>query len=306
MSRLQKKCFVFSIGMHCLLLVILVGSAAFRDRPDNTDDHILNLIPSTILDQAGAGGGQPAPMVRVAQPQPQAQPQSQPQVQPQPRQQPREVTQPVTQPVVVRHVERPRPQEEEVETHPVAVSDNYIPRPVKTHHHEIHPTFTPTTPTRTHRTTESTEASEEQSAASTARAESRRRSEIQGALGNLASNVRTSGAGRTIVETPGVGGGGDVFAGYWDVVKSRYYHAWIAPENGTDRYSEPEARITVSRDGSILSAELISPSGDTSLDRSVSRALRDVTNLPPFPAGAHDEQRTFRIKFSLDLKEASG
>jgi TonB family protein len=206
-------------------------------------------------------------------------------------------------------VERPTPQEEEVETHPVAVSENAIPRPVKTHHHEIHPTFTPTNPTthtKTHKISESTEAAEEESAASTARAESRRRSEIQSAFNNLASNVRTSGAGRTTVETPGVGGGGDVFAGYWDVVKARYYHAWIAPENGTDRSSTPEARITVSRDGSILSAELISPSGDTSLDRSVSRALRDVTNLPPFPAGAHDEQRTFRIKFSLDLKEATG
>jgi TonB family protein len=304
MNRLQKKCFVFSIGMHCLLAVILIGSAAFRDRPEKTDAPILSLIPANILDQAGVGGGEPAPTMRVSQPQPQPPAQARPQRQVQP--QPREQVQPVAQPVV-RRVERQKPQEEEEETRPLAVSDNPAPRP-KTHHHEheIHPTFTPAARTVTHRTAENTEATEEALAASVARAEARRRSEIENSLDHLASNVRTSGAGKTTVDIPGIGGGGEAFAGYRDVVRSIYYRAWVAPENGGDKSAAPEARIVVARDGTILSAEIVSASGDSILDKSVSRTLRIVTKLPPFPADARDEQRTFRLQFSLDLKEASG
>lgn len=306
MNRLQKKCFVFSIGMHGLLAVILIGSAAFRDRPDKTDAPILSLIPANILDQSGVGGGEPAPTMRVSQPQPQPPAQAQPQRQVQP--QPREQVQPVAQPVV-RRVERQRPQEEEEETRPLAVSDNPAPRPKMHHHeHEIHPTFTSETQTQTHthRIAENLEASEEASAASAARAEARRRSEIENSLDHLASNVRTSGAGKTTVDIPGIGGGGEAFAGYRDVIRSIYYRAWVAPENGGDKSAAPEARIVVARDGTILSAEIVSASGDSTLDKSVSRTLRIVTKLPPFPADARDEQRTFRLQFSLDLKEASG
>ncbi|HEX3717139.1 MAG TPA: TonB family protein [Verrucomicrobiae bacterium] len=295
---------MFSIGMHCLLAVILIGSAAFRDRPDKTDAQILSLIPPNIIDQAGVGGSEPAPTMRVSQPQPQPLAQVQPQRQMQP--QPREQVQPVAQPVV-RRVERQKPQEEEEETRPLAVSDNPAPRP-KTHHHEheIHPTFTPAARITTHRTAENTEATEEASAASAARAEARRRSEIENSLDHLASNVRTSGAGKTTVDIPGIGGGGEAFAGYRDVIRSIYYRAWVAPENGGDKSAAPEARIVVARDGTILSAEIVSASGDSILDKSVSRTLRIVTKLPPFPAVARDEQRTFRLQFSLDLKEASG
>ncbi|HEX4120869.1 MAG TPA: TonB C-terminal domain-containing protein [Verrucomicrobiae bacterium] len=298
MNRLQKKCFVFAVGMHVLLAVILIVSAAFRNRPNDTEAPVLSLIPANILDQAGVGGGeQPAATVRVAQPQPPSQPQ--------PQAQPRQEVQPVAQPVVARRVERPKPQEEEVETRTMAFSENPLPRPTKTHRHEVHPTFTSTVrPTHTSRQT--AETSEAASEVSAARAQARRRKEIESAFDNLASNVRTSGAGKTIVDTPGIGGGGESFAGYRDVVRSYYYRAWIAPENGGDKSASPVARIVVSRDGSILSAELISPSGDSTLDRSISRVLRDVTKLPPFPAGSPDDQKVFRLQFSLDLKESSG
>ncbi len=62
MTRLQKKCFLLSAGVHGLLLVILVGSSAFRDKPVTKDIPILmTMIPAKILDQAGAGGGSPEP-----------------------------------------------------------------------------------------------------------------------------------------------------------------------------------------------------------------------------------------------------
>lgn len=297
MNRLQKKCFAFSIGLHGLLAVILLCSAAFRNRVEETDAPILSLIPANILDTAGVGGGEPAAAIHAAQAQLAPQPQTQP-VAPRPQTEPQ-----VVQPQPVRRVERQKPQEAEEETHPVVAADNPLPRPSKPHRqHEIHPTFTSADGTTAHGKPETPEASSQVSA----RSEAHRLSEIENSLDHLASGVQTSGAGRTVVDIPGIGGGGEVFAGYRDVVRSFYYRAWVAPENGGDKSALPEARIVVARDGSIISAELVSPSGEATLDKSVIRALRAVAKLPPFPASARDEQRTFRIQFSLDLKESSG
>jgi len=78
MSRLQKKCFLFSIAAHGLLAVILIASAAFRGNPEKSDLQVLTLIPAQLLDRAGAGGGSPA---ITSMPQPQSQPPTRPQPQ---------------------------------------------------------------------------------------------------------------------------------------------------------------------------------------------------------------------------------
>ncbi len=297
MNRVQKKCFVFSVGMHGLLLVILLGSAAFRDRPEETETPILSLIPANLLDKAGVGGGEPAPTIRAPQAQLLPQPQTQA-VAPRPRPEP-----PVVQPEPARPTERQKPQKVEEETRPVVAAENSLPSLSKPRHqHEIHPTFTTAARTTNHETSDTPQATSQASA----RAEARRLNAIEHSLDNLASGVQTSGASRTIVDVPGIGGGGEVFAGYRDAIRSIYYKAWIAPENGGDKSALPEAKIEVARDGSIISAELVSPSGETALDKSVIRALRAVTKLPPFPSSSHDEQRTFRMQFSLDLKQSSG
>ena len=101
-------------------------------------------------------------------------------------------------------------------------------------------------------------------------------------------------------------GGGEAFAGYETVIYNVYYHAWITPDSIADRLAATDVKIVVARDGAILSAEIIKKSGEAALDRSVGKVLRAVTKLPPFPASAHDEQRSFLLRFNLDAKEASG
>jgi len=306
MNRLEKKCLVFSAGMHGLLGVILIGSAAFLSSPEENNAPILSLIPPNIIDGATRGGEQSAPMVRVTQPAAQSQPPAQAQAQPQPQPTPvaHEQVQAEPEPTVVRHPQRQKVEEQD-EPRPVTVSDEPAPRPSKPHRqHEIHPTFTPTEGTTTHKNLRTT------SQESSGRSEEQRLKAIENSLdsslGNLASSVRTSGAGKTIVDVPGVGGGGEVSAGYSAVVKSIYYQRWIAPENGSSRSALPEARIVVSRDGTVISAELVSPSGETTLDKSVIRVLNVVTHLPPFPASMHEDQISFRMRFSLEIKESSG
>lgn len=304
MSRLQKKCFVFSIGLHGLLAVILLGSAAFSSRTEETETPILSLIPANIIDAATSGGGEPAPAATIRAPQAQPAPQppaAQPQVQhavPPPKPQTQAV-----QPEPVHRMERVKAQPQEEQAHPQVAAETTVPQPAKTHHqHEVHPTFTPTGRTTEHAKSEAVETSSR----SAARSEAHRLNEIENSLDHLASGVQASAAARTVVDVPGIGGGGELFASYRDMIRSRYYHAWIAPENGGDKAALPEARIHVARDGSIISAELVSPSGETSLDNSIIRALRAVTRLPPFPPSSHDEDRIFRMQFSLELKESSG
>jgi TonB family protein len=293
MTRLQKKCFVFSVGLHGLLAAILFFSAGFRTRPEDADLQVLSMIPANILDRVG--GGTPAP--RLPRP-----------------------PEPIPPSEVVGRVEYPKPMAEEQEVRPrPAPKQLETPQPTPlppretslaqrsakpAPRHEIHPSYTPATRTPNTKTTDSSEAAEAAQAAS--QAELKRLRQVEQSLSQLAAGVQSSAAEKTTVDVPGLGGAGEVFAGYKNVVISIYRRAWITPDSVADRTPVPVARVVVARDGTILSAELITPSGDSSLDKSVDRALRRVTKLPPFPAGATEEERAFQIQFNLDAKKASG
>jgi TonB family protein len=295
MTRLQKKCMVFSLGLHGLLAVILLGSAGFGSRPQQMDLQILTMIPANIVDRAGAGGG-----TRVASltPQPPSPPRAQAQAQPQAA----HVEQAHAEPV------RPRPLPRTELTHPQPAPDDSKelaleskPKPTnRPPHHEVKPSYA-----LAHPATSAKRPQSNQSSQSLARAEARRRKEIENALADLASGIRSSGSPNNIVDTDGIGGG-EAFAGYRDVVFSAYYHAWITPDNAASRLDVADAKVTIARDGSIRSAELVRPSDDKALDKSVERVLREVTKLPPFPPSTQDMERTYVIRFSLEAKEMSG
>ena len=68
-------------------------------------------------------------------------------------------------------------------------------------------------------------------------------------------------------------GGGEAFVGYETVIYNVYYHAWITPDSVADRLAATDAKIVVARDGTILSAEIISKSGEPALDRSVGKSI---------------------------------
>jgi TonB family protein len=300
MTRLQKKCFLFSAGMHGLLGIILLGSSAFRDKPAAREMVILTMIPPNILDRAGAGGGSLEPSVapRPAQPVQPAQPAVQaPQpVAPQP------VTpRPIAPPQPVEPVERTEPQKVEKEaTQPALIPRKVVEKPT----HEIHPTYDPVQPASNKQKPKVSETAVAQSSSQSAEARRFRR-QIAESLDALATGVKSSGAQGTAVDMPGQGGG-EAFAGYETIIYNRYFHAWITPEGVANKLAGADVKIVVARDGMIISAEIINKSGEPALDKSVERVLRAVTHLPPFPASSHDEQRSFLIRFNLEAKEGSG
>jgi TonB family protein len=174
------------------------------------------------------------------------------------------------------------------------------PLPAKKHH-QIKPTFTPAA-----RSTTAAKSSRSHDADTSARpADTRRLQEIEQTLSGLASNVRTR-AGQTIAVELSGAGGGEAFTGYESAIFNAYFRAWSAPEDLADRLANVDAKIVVARDGSILSAEIVTRSGHRELDRSVDQALRLVTKLPPFPESAQDAERTFLIRFNLEAKLSTG
>jgi TonB family protein len=108
----------------------------------------------------------------------------------------------------------------------------------------------------------------------------------------------------TAVEVSGPGG--EAYASYRSYVFAAYDNAWQVQADVANEESSVLARIVVHRTGRIISAVISRRCGNVVIDKSVQRALDNVEKLPPFPAGATDQERTFTIEFSLKAKRLIG
>jgi TonB family protein len=126
------------------------------------------------------------------------------------------------------------------------------------------------------------------------------------AAGNLSRDVSSA---TTIDVRPGNGTGGGVgeaYANYGQVVKSIYERAWVPPEDASSANPIATAIVKIASDGNVLDSHIIESSGDPGVDSSVRRTLERVTFIAPFPEGAKDKQRTYKIKFDLNAKRLQG
>jgi protein TonB len=281
MNRLQKKCVMATAGFHLLLLVILfVGPAFFwsHEKPDDTP--VLDMIPSILIDEASTGvrGAEPpppapAPVVEPPQPTP-----TPPAPAPTPVVEP---PAPVPTPDKIEPVKPPKetvkPKAEPVEkptaTKPAPPKINLVPT---TH-------VVPNTST----TTKTAPAPDNSKA-------------IKSALRALRNNLSSS----TTINMPG--NSSAAAANYAQVVKSVYEQAWTPPDDTSSDDADIKVRVTIGSDGSVISARIISPSGDAKVDRSVRGTLERVQFIAPFPSGTSDKERTYIINFNLKSKRLLG
>ena len=103
-------------------------------------------------------------------------------------------------------------------------------------------------------------------------------------------------------EFKGPGGGGVPYANFLDGVRKDYTDAWIVPEGVTDDQATAIASVTIQRDGTVLEAHILTPSGNALADQSVEAVLRRVKRTVPLPDGAKENQRTVKIKFNVKAK----
>ncbi|TAK94784.1 MAG: TonB family protein [Verrucomicrobia bacterium] len=272
-QRLQKKCLIASAGFHLLLLVILFVGPAFLSSNDKAEDlQVLTVIPSLAVEGNVNGGGNP----HAAPPTPA--PRNPPQTpQPAPR---------IPEPEPEQAVKPPKPEPDDV-----PAPGN---KPKKPQISLVEKVRKPSNATNRNTTSRSSSSSESDSTA---------RHAFNSSLNNLRANLSPG----TVVDTnPGPGGGGPAYAGYKQIIGSIYYQAWVVPEESDANTATAVVSVTISRDGTIVSAKITRSSGNAAVDRTVQAALDRVPSVPPFPEGAKEERRTFTINFNLKARQALG
>jgi TonB family protein len=118
---------------------------------------------------------------------------------------------------------------------------------------------------------------------------------IRSILRNLKSNLKPG----TTIDLPG--NSSVAYANYATVVKSVYEQVWILPNDVNDN-ANTKVSVTIANDGTVISARIITPSGDAGLDASVQRTLERVKFIAPFPEGATEKERTYIINFNPQVK----
>ena len=287
MNRLQKKCLVATTGLHLLLvLVIVFGSAFFisHTKPDET--QVLNVIPANLVDAAFNSGvknaAPPAPIAKPPEPTPQPPP-------------PKPVVTPPTPLPKPEPVKPPEP--EPVKPQRLSPDDLKPLEPAKTEPKKIEISLKPVVHNAPKVTTDTSAAD----AARTAAKAAKKRAD---AFANAARSIEKNASSATTVEMPGTGSVS--YANYASVVKSIYEQAWTPPDDTASDDANTKVSVTIGQDGSVISARILSPSGDSRVDNSVRRTLDRVTFVAPFPEGAKEKERTFIINFNLKAKRLLG
>jgi TonB family protein len=274
MNRTQKKCFLASTGFHLLLLLLLFIGPAFLTSQDKEAENrpLLDFVPIKTIDEALSGGGNPNARPPAPTPTPPA---------PEPKP-------PQAQEQQIRQPDPPKPPPRDSEQFDITpkkklpdVSTNKIVRSTGT-------------------STKQRQPSKPNSPADDARTQV-----AKAALG-AANNLRQSFSSSTTVEMPGPGGGGVPYANFLDGVRKRYSDAWVVPDGVTDDEATATASVTISRDGTVLSARIIRESGNALADQSVEAVLRRVKFAVPLPENAKENQRTVTIIFNVKAKRGLG
>jgi TonB family protein len=281
MNRLQKKCVIGTAGLHLLLLTILIFGPAFFNRQPKTDNTVLDVIPANLVDAAlnsGVQDAQAPPPTPAAIPQNLLRPPP-----PTPTPEPKAVQPPqpteVPTPSLLDRFEKMFKQTPTPPTPTVTPDMKRIDHPEKSHDDNVKVNLTPIRRT-------STSHNSNPNNTSNAKA-------INTALTSLSHNLSRS----TRIDMPG--NGTQASASYRSVVQSIYLRAIVAnmPTQVANNGETTLVRVTIARDGTVISATITSRSGDSAWDDAVQRTINQVTTIAPFPEGATEDQRTYTVEF---------
>lgn len=323
MTRLQKRCLVTSAATHALLLALLIFAPGFRSPRTEllADGPALSLVPGELIDAALAPGPPPAlepsrspdptppaahstpPVARAAEPERASAPEVPP---PDPTPPPPDksthrvkappeakVDLPITEggSFVLPAAEKESPKKPPVKEKPKFNFNDA--KPVK------NPTPNLRLPDR-----DKFKPADRGADEGPAKPDTRMR-DLAKSIASAAGSLEKGASRGTIeISVGGAGGGGGGGGGggnstYAWLVRQAYSNAWLSPQDVTDELATVEVEVTVRRDGKILTSRITKRSGIGSLDRSVQNALNKVFQIPPFEAGATEDQRTFPIDFNL-------
>jgi TonB family protein len=299
MNRLEKKCLLGSAAMHGLLVVVfLLGSAFLKPPPVKDLQQPLEIIPANALkftDGPSRGGNPNAAPPPAVKPPPEFKPPAAPKVEkPAEPEKPKEIAKPK-------------------ELEPKDVGDDPVPVKRKTKETAEKPLSRISTNVVKRAKVDTQALRAQKLAKEQAEADARATAAYQKSLASAADRAgqavsqlggRLSGNAVSVSDF-GPGGGGPAVANWRAAVGDIYTRMWEPPQDA-EGSAKVEARVTIARDGTVLSARPTKNSGDRPLDASVNRVLQQVRSVPAFPDGAREDQRTLTIIFDLTVKRALG
>jgi TonB family protein len=124
----------------------------------------------------------------------------------------------------------------------------------------------------------------------------KRAQDIKNIIRNLKQNLSQS----TTVDMPGTSS--VAYANYASVVRSVYDAAWTLPDTVANDEENVKISVTIANDGTVITARIVTPSGDAPVDATVQKALERVKFVAPFPEGATEKERTYVINFNPKAK----
>jgi len=273
MSRLLKKCFFLSVGLHVLLVAVLILGAAFLVTQPEKVAPVLSMIAPKILDDLLSPSTPPQTKPNINQPSATRHPEVTP---------PRPPVKPVVQPPVVTP---PKPPKVQPKPRPKNPKPN---RPKKPKNTAKKPSDIKVNIGNTKNHTNKTRPNPPRPVKPAINAKDVNTA-LKG-LNNLSAKIKVqvSGSNRA------------AFATYAQHVVAVYRRAWqpLIPKN-LARARIAEVSVTISRDGRVITARIIRRTGDAALDKSVQRALDKVRSVgKSFPSGSRDAKRTFILDFT--------
>jgi periplasmic protein TonB len=302
MDRLQKKCLAASVSLHSfLLLVLILGSAFFVSEKSKEKFRPMKVVPTKTIDDAlSGGGGNPNIAPSDAQQKGETlvpQPLKADLVKPTP---PRPVP-PTPKPEVKKaEPKKPDPKPDLAKVDPPK-------NPLKSAKDDPKETSKPIKPLDLKPITRSSTDKAQAQAQAQAQAAKERElanKRLAQQLGKTINALKAGFSQGTAIETSGPGG--EAYADYSQFVKAIYEDAWLVTDDLTDDDSTARVTVTIAKSGHVISARIEKRSGNSTLDKSVQRALDKVKFVAPFPAGAKDDLRTFTINFNLKAKRLLG
>jgi TonB family protein len=265
MNRLQKKCVIATASFHLLLLVILIVGPAFFNARPKADDSRVLDVIPANLVDAAINSG-----VRAVQP-----PAPTLIVTPPPQPiSPTPVVVPTPAPVPEK-VEPPKPDLIPV----VKPSETKPPTPKISLVPVIH------------------------NAPKNSTTQAKPKPDNSKAVNSALTALRTSLSHETKIDVPGDSGA--AAANYASVVQSVYNRAWTLPNDVANVDKNIKVGITIAKDGTVISARIITPSGDTFVDATVQRVLERVKFIAPFPAGMTESEWSRTLNFNPANKKES-
>ena len=312
--------------MHAVLLALLFVAPAFMDFEKKEEMiPVITLIPGKLIDEKLAGGGgspQGAPQATApANPRPAARSEPQPVSPPPPK-----VETPPPAPKVTKKAEPIEPEPEPARTVKRPDAEPTPVKPKKPVREEAPPKSNPLedpakerserTPRKKPQiapTFDQPSEAERARAAAKAKAEATAEAEAREREQQAQYNARVREVGDSLSQNLStgtsigpLGPGGEAYAYYGSVIVKIFDDAWILPNDVSDSDATVKAEVTIRRDGTVLSRQIRRRSGVSAVDASVQKALNRVLNVPKFPDGAKEDQRSFILNFNVKAKRLSG